>query len=261
MNATLAAAGRRPKVGDQMGFTLIELMMVIGIVGVLATIALPVYQRYLERAHLASVFVELESLRSTSQLIAAENGRDLCQWRQQPASPSGQRDLSGQFENLIKQLRANLDPKLWDSRYIYLDHAAEGEPLTVQLGAQGDLAGVARARLLAEELQKVGLLSAWKRNTEGGVIFTVPLGSCSTDGLGTGPSTTSPTVTNSSTSQPPVPASSVSPAIVPPREPASSPSHSPSSRRRPPERRHRPVCPCLWWHRNPRSDRQQAPKG
>ncbi len=44
-----------PSVGRSGGFTLLEIMMVIGIVGVLASIALPAYVSYTERARMVEV--------------------------------------------------------------------------------------------------------------------------------------------------------------------------------------------------------------
>ncbi len=44
----------------QQGFTLIELMIVVTIIGVLFTIALPTYQNYTRKAQLAAVVAELE---------------------------------------------------------------------------------------------------------------------------------------------------------------------------------------------------------
>ena len=49
----------------QKGFTLIELMIVIAIIGVLAAIAIPQYQNYVARSQATRVYAELADLRNT----------------------------------------------------------------------------------------------------------------------------------------------------------------------------------------------------
>lgn len=47
---------------NQVGFTLLEMMMVVAILGILASIAYPNYTRYIERGHLTNAQAELVKL-------------------------------------------------------------------------------------------------------------------------------------------------------------------------------------------------------
>jgi type IV pilus assembly protein PilA len=58
----------------QKGFTLIELMIVVAIVGILAAVAIPAYQDYLKRSKMSEVAAALSACKTSfSEYIAAFN--------------------------------------------------------------------------------------------------------------------------------------------------------------------------------------------
>jgi type IV pilus assembly protein PilE len=55
------------------GFTLIELMIVVAIVGILATVALPAYNDYITRSRVSAALTELASLRPQMEQFYQDN--------------------------------------------------------------------------------------------------------------------------------------------------------------------------------------------
>ena len=54
------------------GFTLVELIVVVAILGILAAVAVPAYTGYVEKANDAAVATELAAIKTAADVIAAE---------------------------------------------------------------------------------------------------------------------------------------------------------------------------------------------
>ena len=59
---------------DAKGITLIELLIVIMIVGILASISVPIYRGYMQRARRADAKTSLEQIRAAQEMRRAESG-------------------------------------------------------------------------------------------------------------------------------------------------------------------------------------------
>lgn len=114
----------------QQGFTLIELMIVVAIIGILAAIAIPQYQNYVARSQVSAALSEISGARTAAEeYVQRGEGGTLNLDRLGLSSPTNYASITVNADSKTPSIVATLDQNV--------SPAIDGDTITLQRAADG----------------------------------------------------------------------------------------------------------------------------
>jgi type IV pilus assembly protein PilA len=140
----------------QQGFTLIELMIVVAIIGILAAVALPAYKTYSDKAKFSEVVLAAGG---------AKQAVDICVQTGSGGDTAGKCDIAAvdgwKSSNLVKSVGISGTGIATGSAF---DPAANGNEFIVTVTSEGNFGGVTDPTYILNGVVKDGTV-LWTKNT------------------------------------------------------------------------------------------------
>ena len=126
----------------QKGFTLIELMIVVAIIGILAAVALPAYQDYTKRAKISELILAASSCRtSVTESYASGNSFAANNWGCESSTATSKYvgSIATTANGIVSVAAANIDATKIDGKFVVLTpYVGSGSTATILNVAAAD---------------------------------------------------------------------------------------------------------------------------